>query len=72
MNTLPLGWTTVEQSKKLLEAGLDIQTADMHFWESEGKVYTYIGRGDDNNCQPCWSLGKLIDLMPKGIETKKP
>lgn len=51
-----LGWTSFEQSKHLIEAGLDPETADMF----------------DANDNPCWSLGALIELMPKTIETKKP
>lgn len=27
----PLGWTTIEEAKKLVEAGLDPNTADMSY-----------------------------------------
>lgn len=53
-----LGWTSIEQSKKLIEAGLDLNTADTFYWKDP--------------CVPCWSLGALIGLLPKTIETKKP
>lgn len=78
-----LGWTTIEQSKKLIKAGLDIETADMYYCTTTltGKEYfdTPMCGKDDNSCPeeftpsiPCWSLGRLIDLMPRTIETKKP
>lgn len=71
-----LGWTSLEQSKKLIEAGLDLNTADM--------LYPPLGRYGEFDTFPticniltvddmsCWSLGALIELLPKTIETKKP
>lgn len=56
--------TTVEQSKKLIELGLSADTADMHYWEAEGKEYLYIGKCSDINGTPAWSLSKLLELMP--------
>jgi hypothetical protein len=58
-----LGWTTLEQSKKLVEAGLDPNTADMSVFEAEGKQYVYAHKPDDINCTPCWSLGALLNVM---------
>lgn len=61
------GWTNSDEVNLLVGAGLNPETSDMHFWEAEGKLYTYIGRGEDANSKPCWSFGRLIDLMPKRI-----
>lgn len=63
-----LGWTTLEQSKKLVESGLDPNTADMSVFEAEGKQYVYAHKPDDINCTPCWSLGALVTLMPKTMK----
>ena len=74
---LPFGWTTIEDSKKLLEKGLDLNTADMSYnW-----VVCRVVNGnpkedwllqpfspDDNQPHeqlPCWSLGALLELIPK-------
>lgn len=57
-------YTTIEQSKKLIELGLNPDTADMCIWESEGKLYVYVHKPDDINCIPCWSLGALLEVMP--------
>lgn len=69
--------TSIEQSKKLLELGINPETADM--W------YSYYGNSKYNStiayegqqwflCQirnsrhddiPCWSLNALIELLPE-------
>lgn len=76
-----LGWTSLEQSKKLIEVGLDPNTADMHIidWriEKEGYFNTSLcySKWDAEHVRgylPCWSLGALIGLLPKTIEIKKP
>lgn len=70
-----LGWTTLEQSKKLIEAGLDPNTADMYYYKDQlcliygDSNYNNIfelfdSDGVSSNLTPCWSLGKLIELMP--------
>lgn len=58
-----LGWTTREQAQILVEAGLSRKTADMSIWISESKQYVYGHSPDDSNCIPCWSLGRLIELV---------
>lgn len=57
-------YTTLEQSRRLVGSGISPDTADMYYWESEGKVYTYVGKREDVNGIPCWSVGALIDLIP--------
>ena len=56
--------TDVSQSRRLLALGLKKDTADMHHWESEGKIYTYVGQMGDPNGIPAWSLHRLIVLLP--------
>ena len=62
--------TTIEQSKKLIELGLDANTADMYYpyLGSEeygdtprvGKGMVYSGKEDI----PSWSLSALLNLLP--------
>lgn len=75
-------YTTIEQSKHLLDLGLNPKSADM-WWlyvTAQGKhiamMYEepdphYLARmksyGIKNAAIPCWSLGALIELMPKVI-----
>lgn len=70
-----MNYTTLEQSKKLLELGLDPKTADMyyaHFIRMGSDTYDetepLIGEFDYPYEFPCWSLGVLIDLMPHEIK----
>ncbi len=60
--------TTIEQSKHLLELGLDPKTADCHWWYAEGEEYLYLGRDYDINELPAWSLSALLEVMPPFIE----
>lgn len=61
--------TTVEQSKRLLELGLDKSTADM-FWAVDGMLLiadSYIKdktQPADKSAVPAWSLGRLLRIMP--------
>lgn len=64
-NNHPLGWTTLEEAKQLVKAGLPVETADMHYWLAEGREYVYTGKCSDSNGIPCWSLGALINLLPE-------
>ena len=72
----PLGWTTVEQSKKLLAAGLNPDTADMlykydhneHKLDAIPQVIIVHNWDDvDNKNLPCWSLGVLMDIAHKAF-----
>lgn len=62
--------TTIEQSNRLISLGIDINTSDCHHWESEGKVYTYIGKCPEKDGQrlleatPAWSLHRLYEMCP--------
>lgn len=50
--------TTIEQSKHLLELGLDSKTADMSYSEE------YFGKDKDGNDEWCWKLNacKFVDI----------
>jgi len=60
----------IEQSKELVKAGLKKETADMLWWYADNSYYLYPidDRPIDPNAILTWSLGKLLDLMPKKIE----
>ena len=68
----PIGWTTIEESRKLVEAGLNPETADMHYTlaEDESLYILYsdneVAYGSDR-IVPCWSLGVLESLLPEKI-----
>lgn len=69
--------TTIEQSQKLIELGIDVNTADMEymFLKRDGsKVSNIPFVKDDDEPEwpndssydfiPCWSLTALLELMP--------
>ena len=61
--------TTIEQSKHLLELGLDPKTADMYYLPqvmNEGETLWPIDEGYnlDDADQPAWSLSALLEVMP--------
>ena len=61
-------YTDLEQSKKLIELGLDPSTADMHY--NKQMPSTPICQGSflfPTMEIPCWSAGRLIELMPYRI-----
>ena len=64
--------TTIEQSKKLLELGIDEGTADMYWWHYEEKTYLngmYDGEFNKHEKDvPAWSLSALMNLMPSELE----
>lgn len=58
--------TSIEQSKKLIELGIDVNTADMYWWYNGQKYYAETI--DHNDFQkrdiPAWSLSALLELIP--------
>ena len=61
-------YTTLEQSKKLIELGLDPKTADMAYAKGFKDLVIcspYIEDGFVGEFDlPCWSLGALISVLP--------
>ena len=70
-------YTSIEQSKKLLELGLSPESADMFYakrWDepviiSDNYDNTPCYDESDNTDIPCWSVGALLEVMPE-IEYK--
>lgn len=68
--------TTIKQSKKLIELGIDINTADMHYnkWDNDEEEEYHLKCGGLPKLEfkyatniPAWSLSALIELMPEHI-----
>ena len=58
--------TSLEQSKKLIELGIDVKTADMYWWDSSKKYYIEAMDDGDFNEKgdiPAWSLTALLDIL---------
>lgn len=69
--------TTQDQSARLLRCGVPADTADMVWtrFESDGEKYEQLGVMDESayevaslNPTPAWSLGRLLELLPKRIK----
>ena len=70
-----MNYTTIEQSKKLVELGLNPDTADMCYIQTPADEYRLTAynleycnnlkqqRGSDMSLIPCWSLGALLDII---------
>ena len=65
--------TTIEQSKKLIELGIDVNTADM-FWADGERPAVWNNKDTslDEMDIPAWSLAALFKLLPKCIEGAEP
>ena len=70
-----MNYTSIEQSKKLVELGLNPDSADMYytgvgdietgeFVISEKTSIIEVGKGYKGTL-PCWSVGALFTLLPK-------
>ena len=60
--------TSQEQSKKLVELGIDVNTADMYYdcnsYGIQGKPEVAVGKVWSKDI-PTWSLTALLKLIPK-------
>lgn len=65
-----MNYTSIEQSKKLLELGLKPDTADMWWTPLNWQLTEYYvevkqdGIGTPKNALPCWSLDALLGVLP--------
>jgi len=70
--------TSVEQSKKLIELGIDVNSADIIYTTFYGaiskdlpipkEVYNMLKYPiNDNKCIPAWSLSALLELLDEEI-----
>ena len=64
--------TDIEQSKKLIELGIDVNTADMMWddwslidegWKLSVGYYPEIEKDYGRKCYPAWSLATLLDQL---------
>ena len=63
--------TDIDQSKKLIELGINVNTADM-FWLTTDKPRLHILVEDLEkysrwDCTPAWSLSALLELIPSTV-----
>jgi hypothetical protein len=65
-NERPIGWTTIDEAKRLICANVDNNTADMWYHNGEQNPKPYREHRDFVK-SPCWSLGALFNLLPKQI-----
>lgn len=60
-------YTTIEQSKKLLEVGMNPETADMIYTMVNGRCTPFIRVETIDELEEddvlCWSLGALLDII---------
>lgn len=59
--------TSLEQSKKLIELGIDVNTADMYY---EDDTSVEFGHGWHPQHIPCWSLAVLMNMLPSEFTEK--
>lgn len=75
-------YTTIEQSMHLLDLGLNPKTCNKSYWLDEQKQWQLKDEQDvaithdlfsfrNHYVYPCWSVGALIDLIPKTIVLNK-
>ena len=70
--------TSIEQFQKLIELGIDKNTADMYWWyygKNSEKIY-YVGVMNDNEFIkesdiPAWSFTALFNMLPKSARLEK-
>ena len=71
-----MNYTSIEQSKKLLELGLSPESADMHYLIVPDKQLEMLHTGcdlrvmqevnkEDKIFIPCWSVGALLEIIPQ-------
>lgn len=77
MKKLQNNFTTPEQSKRLLELGVPVDSSDCYYLhEHDDRVYLFQNQKESDNCiskirlrlglghaMPCWSVGRLIEIM---------
>lgn len=61
--------TTIKQSLKLIELGIDVNTADMCYdgyaLDNNGSHPVRLHKSDGEYDIPAWSLSALFDLLPE-------
>ena len=57
--------TSIEQSKKFIELGIDKNTSDMYYWCGEDLRIGGRKAQDDDYDVPAWSLTALLEMLPE-------
>lgn len=71
-----MNYTSIEQSKKLLELGLSPESADMNWHELPNigtfvRAFPYIHKnGATEGILPCWSVGSLLEWLENHVYVK--
>lgn len=69
-------YTDLEQSKKLIELGIDVNTADMMWddwslidegWKLSVGYHPEIEKDYGRKCYPAWSIAALLEILPEEI-----
>ena len=56
--------TTIKQSKKLMELGIDRKTSDLYYWcGSNLRIGGYKAQDEELDI-PAWSLSALFEILP--------
>lgn len=65
----PLGWTTREESLRLIEAGIDPESNDLYY-HIDNNYGDYPDATRRCMCEnlPCWSIGALEAMIPDTIK----
>lgn len=69
--------TSIEQSKKLIELGIDVNTADIYYFiadslkQQEMNYAIRIGTPIVKTDIPAWSLTALISILPKSARLER-
>ena len=59
--------TSLEQSKRLIELGIDRKTSDMYYWcGSDLRIGGYKAQDEELDI-PAWSLSALLRLTPNDV-----
>ena len=59
--------TSLEQSKKLMELGIDRKSSDMYYWcGSDLRIGGHKAQDEELDI-PAWSLSALLELIPDKI-----
>ena len=62
--------TTIEQSKKLIELGIDVNTADMWYLPIKDSHKLVTTPSLTRGIIPAWSLSALLELIPNYVINK--
>lgn len=70
------GYTTIEQSRKLIELGIDVNTADMFYdnpdlLNNPPEIIVNHNYPFNDSDIPCWTTEALLDILDETIVTNE-